>query len=148
MAKEPSTAFVQTVAKDFASGLHCSQVTLAYAAKKLGYDEKTAKKIGAGFGGGMFNGERCGALTGAMMGLGLKYGYTGQKDAENLAVLQQKVKQLEDEFQTSYSSLQCEDIIGVNIGTPEGAKKAVENNCFANCPLLTARVCMILDELL
>lgn len=82
------------------------------------------------------------------MGLGLKYGYTGQKDAENLAVLQQKVKQLEDEFQTFYSSLQCEDIIGVNIGTPEGAKKAVENNCFANCPLLTTRVCMILDELL
>lgn len=143
-----SEELTKKVAEDFAAGLHCSQVTFAYAAKKLGFDEKTAKKIGAGFGGGMFNGERCGAVTGALMGLGLAYGHSSKEDKPNEARLQAKKGELEKQFLEKYNSLLCEDIIGANIGTPEGQAKMKEGNLFAGCPALTAYVCQILDELI
>ena len=136
------------VAKDFQSGLHCSQVTFAHAARKLGFDEVVAKKIGAGFGGGMFNGERCGAVTGALMGLGLKYGHSSAEDKPNEAELQKKKAELEKKFLEKYPSLLCEEIIGANIGTPEGMQRFKDENLAKDCPALTAYVCQILDELM
>lgn len=145
---ENNDKLIEKVAADFASGLHCSQVTFAHAAEKIGFDEKDAKKIGAAFGGGMFNGERCGAVTGALMGLGLKYGHSGAEDKANEAELQVKKAQLEKLFLEKYDSLLCADILGANIGTPEGLKQVKEQNLTSGCAELTAYVCQILDELL
>lgn len=58
----------------FAQKFHCSQAVLAAFAEELGLNEKQALKLGACFGGGMCNGEVCGACTGALMALGLKFG--------------------------------------------------------------------------
>lgn len=145
---EKNEKLIEKVAADFASGLHCSQVTFGHAAEKLGFDEKTAKKIGAGFGGGMFNGERCGAVTGALMGLGLKYGHSCAEDKPNEAEMQAKRVQLEKAFLEKYDSLLCKDILGANIGTPEGLAEIKEKNLTSGCAELTAYVCQILDELL
>ena len=60
--------------QNYAGGIDCSQVVFAHGAELLGFDQKTAKKIAAAFGGGMFAGERCGCVTGALMAIGLKYG--------------------------------------------------------------------------
>lgn len=143
-----SDELVSQVSNSFADGLHCSQVTFAYAAKKLGFDEVTAKKIGAAFGGGMFNGERCGALTGAMMGLSLAYGHSSKETKPDEALLHEKRAQLEAKFKEAFGSYLCEDIIGANIGTPEGLAKFKEENLAKDCPVLTAYVCTLLDELL
>lgn len=139
---------VSHVASCFQEGLHCSQVTFAYAAKKLGFDEETAKKIGAAFGGGMFNGERCGAVTGAMMGLSLAYGHYSKETKPNEAKLHEKRKALEEKFTQQFGSLQCADLIGANIGTPEGMARFQAENLAKDCPTLTAYVCTLLDELL
>ncbi|MDX8416256.1 C-GCAxxG-C-C family protein [Absicoccus intestinalis] len=147
--KEPSEELIEQIAHDFTQEhMMCSQVTFAYAAKKLGYDVDTAKHMASIFGGGMMNGERCGALTGALMGLGLKYGHSGPEDKANEQTLQAKKKALEAAFMDQYHSLLCKDVIGANFGTPEGQKKIQEEQLTKNCPLLTARVCMLLDELL
>lgn len=145
---EKNNQLIEKVAADFASGLHCSQVTFAHAAAKQGFDEKDAKKIGAAFGGGMFNGERCGAVTGALMGLGLKYGHSGPEDKPNEAELMEKKAQLEKAFLEKYDSLLCEKILGANLGTPEGMKRVQEEKLTSGCAELTAYVCQILDELL
>lgn len=136
------------VAKDFQAGLNCSQVAFSYAARKLGLDEVTAKKIGSGFGGGMMNGERCGAVTGALMGLGLKYGHSSAEDKPKEAELMEKKAEFEKKFLEKYPSLQCQEIIGANVGTPEGRKRFKEENLAKDCPALTAYVCQILEELL
>lgn len=145
---EISEQLTAEVTKDFQSGLHCSQVAFAYAARKLGLDEVTAKKISAGFGGGMMNGERCGAVTGALMGLGLKYGHSSAEDKPNEAELLAKKAEFEKKFLENYPSLQCKEILGADIGTPEGMQRCKEENLTKNCPALTAYACQILEELL
>lgn len=143
-----SEELVKLAGDSFAQGLHCSQVTFGYAAKKLGFDEDTAKKIGAAFGGGMFNGERCGALTGAMMGLSLAYGHYSKETKPNEAKLHEKRIELETKFKEAFGSFQCQDIIGANIGTPEGMARFKAENLAKDCPTLTGYVCSLLDELL
>ncbi|MEI3339719.1 MAG: C-GCAxxG-C-C family protein [Eubacterium sp.] len=59
----------------FANGIDCSQVVFGYAAEKLGFDADTARKIAAAFGGGMWHGETCGCVVGALMAIGLKCGH-------------------------------------------------------------------------
>ncbi len=138
----------QTIAQRFGEGLHCSQITFAHGAKKVGFDEDTAKKIGAAFGGGMFNGERCGALTGAMMALSLKYGHYSKETKGNEKVLTEKRVALEQKFKEAFGSYDCRDILGADIGTEEGRKRFVSENLAADCPALTAYTCQLLDELL
>ena len=58
---------------------NCCQAVFMSFSSELGLDEETARKIGAHFGGGMRVGSVCGALTGALMVLGM-YGY-GEAEA-------------------------------------------------------------------
>ena len=61
----------------FSEGFSCSQSVLAAFAPELGLDADAALRVSAAFGGGMGRtGGPCGAVTGALMVLGLKYGAT------------------------------------------------------------------------
>lgn len=54
---------------------NCAQSIFGTYASKYGLDQDTALKIATGFGGGMgHSGRTCGAVTGAYMVLGLKFG--------------------------------------------------------------------------
>ena len=66
----------------FSQQLHCSQAVLAAFAEECGITEEQALKLGSCFGGGMRKGEVCGAVTGALMALGLLYGQKNAGDAE------------------------------------------------------------------
>ena len=146
--KELTQEFLDEVTAQVGQGLHCSQVVFAYGAKKLGFDEAAAKKISAAFGGGMFDGERCGSATGALMALGLKYGHSGAEDKANEAELTEKRLEFNKRFVEKFGSLQCADILGANIGTPEGYKRVVEEKLTRNCPALIAYSCLLLEDLL
>ena len=52
-------------------GYNCAQSVLAALQEETGLDENTAKRIAAGFGGGVRCGEICGSITGAVMAFGL-----------------------------------------------------------------------------
>ncbi len=47
------------------SGCNCAQSVLAALQEETGLDENTAKRVAAGFGGGVRCGEICGSITGA-----------------------------------------------------------------------------------
>ena len=53
---------------------NCCQAVFCCCCDKFPISEELAWQIGAFFGGGMRRHEVCGAVTGALMGLGLKYG--------------------------------------------------------------------------
>ena len=92
--------------------------------------KELALKIGACFGSGMRKGEVCGACTGALMVLGLKYGESKEKSNE-------ACERFLDEFKSENGSHICNDLLGCDISTPEGVKSAVENNLFKEfCPLM------------
>ena len=68
---------------NFREGSNCSQAVISVYAEQLGLSRKTALKIAQGFGGGMGRMTKtCGAVTGAFMVLGLKYGNADIHDKE------------------------------------------------------------------
>lgn len=62
------------------SGFNCAQAVLCACAEYTGLDEKTALAVSAGFGGGLRSGEVCGAISGAVMALGLANPFTDSSD--------------------------------------------------------------------
>ena len=52
-------------------GCNCAQSVLAVSGKYTGLDQHTALSVAAGFGGGVRSGEICGAISGAVMAIGL-----------------------------------------------------------------------------
>ena len=66
----------------FSQKLHCSQSVLAAFADECGITEEEAFRLGSCFGSGMRKGEVCGAVTGALMVLGLLYGQKAAGDIE------------------------------------------------------------------
>jgi len=65
----------------FKDGFSCSQAVLSAYGEQFGMNREMALKVSGAFGGGMGHlGETCGAVTGAFMLVGLKYGKTRVED--------------------------------------------------------------------
>ena len=65
----------------FAQGYNCAQSVLLAFEDITGLDRETAARVASSFGGGIGgSGEVCGALTGALMALGLVVGNTDPAD--------------------------------------------------------------------
>ena len=65
----------------FNNGFNCAQAVLTSHCQEYGLSDEMAKKIAGGFGAGMgYNSEVCGAVTGALMLIGLKYGKFRESD--------------------------------------------------------------------
>jgi C_GCAxxG_C_C family probable redox protein len=137
--------------KGFKEGFDCTQLVLAYAVDRysFGIDEKLALKIAASFGGGMWNGDTCGCVSGALMAVGLKYGHCMPNDNKTKGQLIAKTKEFEKKFVEKNGSLICKTILGLNPAVPEDMKQILEKNLFFTvCPLLVRSACEILDEVL
>ena len=112
----------------FENGYVCSQAVFAAFSSDFGVSKDDALKIGACFGSGMRKGEVCGACTGALMALGLKYGDEKAKSDE-------VCNRFLDEFKRENGSYICRDLLECDISTPEGVEYAKENNLFKEvCP--------------
>ena len=53
------------------SGFNCAQSVLGACGEYTGLDDNTALAVSAGFGGGVRSGEICGAISGAVMAIGM-----------------------------------------------------------------------------
>ena len=78
----------------------------------FGLSKDEALKIGACFGRGMRKGEVCGACTGALMVLGLRYGDDKSKSNEICEMFL-------DEFESENGSYICRDLLNCDISTEE-----------------------------
>lgn len=67
----------------FSQGFACSQAIFSAYATEYGLNNDAALKVSSGFGGGMGRmAQTCGAVTGAYMVIGLKYGAVSGQDQE------------------------------------------------------------------
>jgi len=84
-------------------------------------------KITSAFGGGINRtGNVCGAVTGALMALGLKYGLSIQE-------VTKVSNQILDEFTAINGSIICRDLIGHDLFDDEDMRKAFEKDAFKKC---------------
>ena len=74
------SAKTEEAVKRFKKGFNCSQAVFSSYSEQFGLDGDVACKVATGFGGGMRMAGTCGAVTGAFMVLGLKYGNSPEKD--------------------------------------------------------------------
>lgn len=134
----------------FNKGFNCSQAVLSSFCEKLGFDEKIALKLSSGFGGGVGGSQNiCGAVTGSVMVIGLKYGYNNVEDIINKELTDKKVKEFFQRFQKKHLYLNCKDLLGINLNTEEGLNKAIENNIFeTKCNNFVQDACDILKDIL
>ena len=134
----------------FQEGFSCSQAVFSAYADEMGLDRDTALKIAGGFGGGMGRtGQTCGAVTGAIMAIGLKYGATNAADKETKEKVYALVKEFSDRFKVRHEGVTCKDLLGVDIGTAEGHKIAQEQKLYGTvCTKLVKDAAEIVGEIL
>lgn len=139
----------ENVADKFKAGIDCSQVVLGYCAEQLGITREEAWRIASAFGGGMGIGETCGAVAGAMIAIGMRYGQVRENDPEQKAVMKQKRQEFLEEFLERYPSCRCREILKHDISDPEERQKILEAGLlFDLCPEVVLDAMDILDGIL
>ena len=96
----------------FDEGYACSQSVLLAFSEEFNLDERTAKLVSSTFGGGMGRlREKCGAVTGGFMVLGLKYGNTDPKDMDTKLAAYKKIRDLNHAVEEIHGTSNCAEIL-------------------------------------
>ena len=134
----------------FNEGFSCSQAVLLAFSDLFNLDRNTALKISQPFGGGIAHqGETCGAVSAAFMVIGLKYGRIQVDDLEAKEKTYEKILDFIDKFASKNGSTVCKELLGFDISTPEGFKKAEDAGLFNSlCPKLIQSSVEILEKIL
>ena len=112
----------------FDGGLNCAQSVLTPFLEKLNIDKSTVLKLSSGFGAGMGRlQETCGAMTGAYMVLGLKYGKYQPDDDSNEKVVE-LIQEFTKRFKNEHQHTTCRDLLNCDLNTEEGQAYVEQNN--------------------
>lgn len=114
----------------FQDGFNCSQSVFCTFCEKYGISQKDALKLACGFGGGMRCGEVCGAVSGAVMVIGLKYGQYDRHDVERKQECYRKTVEFTDAFKEKNNSIICKSILECDISDPAGMEEAKQKGLF------------------
>ena len=139
----------ECVAEKFRKGFDCSQVVLEHYAGELEMTPEAADRAAAAFGGGMGMGETCGAVIGAMIALGMKYGHYREDKMEQKDVMNAKRAEFLGAFLEKYPSCSCKELLKYDISKPEELEKILEEGLlFDFCPQVVVDVTEILDKMM
>ena len=118
--------------------------------RSLGLDERIALKLGEGMCGGVANrGHVCGAVTGAVMAIGLAFGREDVNDMDAKTKTIALSRQFQDRFKEERGSVVCREILKLDLSTEEGAKAARDKNLFTTvCRDKVLLACNIANELI
>lgn len=118
--------------KIFRDHFNCSQAVLSVFGPDHGLSEDQCLKVACGFGGGMGRQQlTCGAVTGAAMVLGLRYGKgindPEEKKTETYAI----IRRLFSEFVKKNGSVSCRELLkGLDMNDPEDHQRIMELRLF------------------
>ncbi len=134
----------------FKGDFSCSQAMLSTYGEQFGLDRELALRVAGAFGGGMARmGGVCGAVTGAFMVIGLKYGRVKPEDEDAKETTYGHVRDFVDRFRSRNGSIICKELLGHDIGTPEGMKAAREQDLFGTvCADFVRDAAEILERIL
>jgi C_GCAxxG_C_C family probable redox protein len=132
----------------YRNGCACSQAILAVYGKPYGVEKEMALRISAGFAAGMRMGETCGAITGAIMVLGMRHCGEGCETMPGRQNAYVAVNDFIARFKSRKGSTLCKDLISCDVGTPEGLQSAMEKGLFQTiCPGIVQAAAEILEEM-
>jgi C_GCAxxG_C_C family probable redox protein len=117
---------------------------------QFGLEQGLAFRVAGAFGGGMARmGETCGAATGALMVIGLKYGMTQAKDEAARERTYKLSQEFAARFKARHNSMVCRELLGYDLSKPEERKAAHDKGLFTTlCPQLVRDAVEIVEQLL
>lgn len=132
----------------FAAGFNCAQAILAAYGPRHGLDRDNALRLGGPFGSGMATGETCGAVTGALMVLGLQHAKTSAASLLSRDQTERLTLTFLERFTARNGTVRCKDLIGCDLRTPEGRRAARRDRTFKRqCPKFVKDAAEILESL-
>jgi C_GCAxxG_C_C family probable redox protein len=148
--EEYSMSKADNAVQCFHSGFNCSQAIFSTYSEQLGLDKDTALKIACPFGSGMGRmAETCGAVTGAYMLIGLKYGKYLPEDNAAKEKSFQLLKEFTDIFNEIHGSISCRDLLKHDLSTPDGLAYVKENSLWDSlCPIFIRDAAQTIEVLL
>lgn len=116
----------------FDNSFNCSQSVFTIFATDMGLTEDDALKIACAFGGGMGRQQHtCGAVTGALMALGLKFGKGFHDEDENKYDTYAKTLSFFEEFTKRNGSIECRQLLdGLDMNDENDKNIIQEQNLF------------------
>ena len=134
----------------FQEGFSCSQAVCTVFGRDHGYSREQALKISSAFGGGMgHNDEMCGAVSGALMVVGMKHGRVRVDDTEAKMKCYDLAGECIRRFRVIYGSVQCTDLLGCDLSSEEGLQRAREKKLFSTlCVSFVRDAAAILEQIL
>jgi len=132
-----------------ASGYNCAQSVLkaVLEEKDIFFDE--AMSLSSGFGGGIAGeGRTCGAVTGAIMAIGVLNGLHSKDVVQSKERTYKISSILIERLKAKLGSTQCYELIGVDMKDPESKKAARERGVFSDqCSEFVATAARIVLDL-
>lgn len=102
---------VEEAVRLHSEGCNCGQAVLAPFCEKYGLDRNTAMRLAGGLGGGMRVGDMCGAVSGAVLTIGLKHGAAEPGDQEAKQFCGEKTAEFIKEFRRRHGSYTCRELL-------------------------------------
>ena len=142
MEESSASAIRKTAEESFTSGLYCAESVVSALAKAHGIESELLPKMATAFCAGMSrtNGT-CGAITGAIMGIGLMLGRSHPDEPVHPAYA--ATQKLIQEFEQEFGSRECSALLGCNRSTPEGQAIFRETGLRNRCTGFTGRAAEI-----
>ena len=130
----------------FASGLYCAESVLLALADEMGVESELLPRVATAFCSGMGRMcGTCGALTGAMMGLGLALGRS--EASQSVQPSYQATQRLIREFEQEFGGRDCHVLLGCDLNTPEGQAMFKEQKLGQRCARYTGKAAEIAARL-
>jgi C_GCAxxG_C_C family probable redox protein len=150
MNQTPRSTPEQIALALFEQGFTCGQAVLVAFAERHGLGREAALRVACAFGGGVARtGGTCGAVSGALMAIGLAHGRTRVEDEAAREKTYEATLAFLALFRQEHGSDVCRELLGVDIGTDEGRAAAMNAGLFkTRCPEFVRGAARIVSTLL
>jgi len=126
---------------------NCAQSTLAAYAAGYGLERDKALQVSVGFGGGMGRTQDvCGAVSAAVMVLGLASEFKADDGRPKINEVYETVRRFLDDFTKEHGTVKCRDLINCDLSSEEGMKYFKEHNVKEQCRGYVRLCCKLLDK--
>ena len=130
-------------------GFNCSQSVLAAFSDLTGLSEQESFNVAGGFGGGAGTGELCGAITGAVMTLGMLTPVDMNDPAGSKKRTVALSKELQKRFMERFGALRCQDLLkNKNETDPIKTPAAHALGVTGHCSIMIVTAVEIVEEML
>jgi C_GCAxxG_C_C family probable redox protein len=139
---------VERAKAELEKGFNCAAAVLTAFSEEYGLDVRDARRVAGAFGGGIGrSGGVCGAVSGALMALGLAYAKVEAEDDVARDRCYAEAKNLLEAFETRCGSVNCKDLLGYDVSIQAQYEEARDSGAFrTKCPLFLEAAVELAEE--